>query len=644
MITTILFVLLLATAFGFRLGTRLNVREAIVSDTYWHLYCAELIRENNFRIPASLPSVILKHEYNYPFGYHFFLALFPKQIRIWIERGTGALFDTLITIIIYTGSQWLCSLNHISHGNWLSLFVAGLYAFAPALLRIGSGPRAYNGSERIPGQMLYLLHILLAYHGFVTGQPVSIILSAIFGGLLVLTSKFAMQVLVFFGISLAMVIDVHYALLIAASLFASFIISGGKSYRIIVGSVKHSYHYFRRLQRIFLYPHVITFAAYKRNVSAAIKQLFAGKTEPFKSWFYHERYFLHLLFTVFPYFFLVPVLALDISELSRTDLFLYTWSSSALAWFFLTKLKPILFLGEGERYLEYAMFPTLFLCVTHLHTYWLLIPAFLAAYSIYSMPYFAKDYIASMKNLHDDHDRSGKLFAELASLPVGNVMPIGWVHYQTLARNPFPVLTFGSGLDEKILSVDEYFYVYGNYPYPGSDFEGILEKYDISYVVADKSCLSTYYSLHMKNPEKLNTLILPLAESQMLYLFVTKRSIIARYEKINKFIENGQIREAKNEIEELLRLQPNSSELYLTLGNLYMQLESVEEAAAAFATSSSLKSTPAAAINHAQALLLLSRINEAEQVISAALAVEPSNEALREILTKIKQLRPGSED
>ncbi len=71
--------ILIFLCFFLRAFPRLRLKNIFLSDTYFHLYCAEIIRDNGFRLPEKFSKVILNHAYTYPFGYHFFLSLFPLQ-------------------------------------------------------------------------------------------------------------------------------------------------------------------------------------------------------------------------------------------------------------------------------------------------------------------------------------------------------------------------------------------------------------------------------------------------------------------------------------------------------------------------------------------------------------------------------------
>jgi hypothetical protein len=202
-------------------------------------------------------------------------------------------------------------------------------------------------------------------------------------------------------------------------------------------------------------------------------------------WYFSESYFPHLLVTAYPQFLAVIFWLGRWSETGPVHRFLVIWAACGLLCFSLTKYRHLLFLGEGERYLEFALFPSLFLAVEFIlpGLSWIVI-VFLG-YFILASAFFLFEYVHLYKGLSDDFPKTEALFAALNSSPPGVVMPIGPFHYQTLYRSRLPVLTHGANMDETIL--EEFRLVYGNYPYPSERLEEIVARYDASYIVTDRA-------------------------------------------------------------------------------------------------------------------------------------------------------------
>ncbi|MDH7499441.1 MAG: hypothetical protein QHH30_03560 [candidate division NC10 bacterium] len=494
--------LIVLFSFLLRALPRLLHRDALVADTYFHLYCARVIAQNSFKIPARLPRVVLDHEYSYPFLYHLLLALFPPKLRAWAERLTGAIFDTANVVLIYLFSGWIVHQSDSPDLGHLPIWVAVLFAFSPALLRTGSGPRACNGSPRVMGQTLYLIHILSSLYGLFVGSLPALILALLAGAAMIVTAKFGTQVLLFFGAFFSLLLSFQYLWLLGGSLLFALLLSKGQAWKVIRGQVRHSRFYFQHLQRVFLYPHIPNLKQYAKGAGLHLWWLLRkGDLKGALEWFYTERHPLHLLITVYPQFLLVPFLLPRYGAVGFLQRFLLVWAASALFCFLATKTRPLLFLGEGERYLEYGLFPSLWLGVRFfLPRLEVVVWAFLA-YSLLSAIYCLWSHLHRCREADEGFHRAERAFSELNRMPPGVILPIGSLHWQTLYGSDFPVLTLGGNVDERILPREQFLLVYGRYPYPSEEFTRILREYDVSYIVTDKAHLDYYLREILKSAD-----------------------------------------------------------------------------------------------------------------------------------------------
>ena len=407
-----------------------------VSDTYFHLYCSQVIRENKYRLPQKLPRVLLNHAYTYPFGYHYLLALFPYPYRLWLERLTGAIFDTLSCLIINCFLTWAIMEKDLTSFSDLPMLVTALYAFSPALLRIPWGPRSYHGSPRVMGETLYLLHITSAYFSLVSKSFPGLIVSLLSGAVLMLTAKFGVQVLVFFGIFFSIFLYPFYALLILGCFVTAIILTWGHVWRIITGHVRHSTFYFKYIQKVFIWPQLKTLKDYLSVFRDSLMDTVSfRKWWRVIQWYYGERYFLHLLITVYPQFFFFLFWMRRWEYMSSFEHFLMIWIGAGLFLFFLTSLKWVLFIGEGDRYLEYALFPSLVL-FTHSfmagHRYMIY---GLLIYSMGSALYYLTVFVLGHRADDRQYEEADAVLKKLNQSPEGVIWPIGPFHYQALVRN-----------------------------------------------------------------------------------------------------------------------------------------------------------------------------------------------------------------
>jgi len=379
-----------------RVFPRIRLKNVFSSDTYFHLYCAKVLDENNLKIPPKFSRIILDHEYSYPFGYHWFLSLFKNKLRYRIERMTGAIFDSLsiIIIFIFLNTNFI-TYSEIPIKSKIPLMISSLLAFSPALLRMGSGPRAYNGSPRTIGQFLYLVHILSAYSALNGNEILLFAISLISGGIAIITAKFTTQVTLFFGVFFVLFIEPGYGLLVIGCFIFSILISNGRSLKILNGHIIHSLIYFKFLQKVFLYPHLKTGLQYLKEMVRILK---SKNLKSIIEWIWiTEKHPLHLTLFVYPQYILLIYVFFQISQITFFDKFLLIWTIAGFFLFVITKWSPLLFLGEGERYLEYSLFPSITFIIIHLNKLSIIFYYLFLVYSVFCAFYYMKFFYSKFK-------------------------------------------------------------------------------------------------------------------------------------------------------------------------------------------------------------------------------------------------------
>ncbi len=513
---------ILTMCFFIRALPRLLCPNAIASDTFFHLYRAQTIRDAGFRLTKKLPRVILPHENTYPFLYHYLLAFFPGDTRLWAERLTGAFFDTCNALLIYGFTCWLIGQN-FSGGEYaeIPLMVTTLYALSPALLRIGSGPRAYNGSPRIMGQTLYLIHIFSAIIFLETGGYWFASFSVIAGALLIITAKFAVQVLIFFGLFLVFVAPVYFFIIIF-SFLASIVLTAGRSLFVLKGQINHSLNYVKHVQKIFLHPHVRSLKDYLRTCAMVMYYALTFKFKRAADIFFTDNYPLHLLIFTFPQFILCGfILFCQCVPYFSGHFFIMAWTIAGMFLFLFTKLRPIMFLGEGERYLEYAIYPSFFLVTLCFYNGYMFIFWLWLFFCFLSSMYYIKDYCKIYRVLDEFFDGKKVAFNQLSKDRSAVIWPIGSHHFEALflADDNHSILTHGVNIDGKVLSNEEFMLVYGKYPYPSSDWDKIITTYNVSYIFSSPSAFDYYMDNIAESPDVLRKRLIALEKNESFVLY-----------------------------------------------------------------------------------------------------------------------------
>ncbi len=523
---TFYLVTIILIGFIIRIIPRLKLPDYYASDTCFHLYCAEFIRKLKFQIPQEIPRVLLPHRYSYPYFYHMLLAIFPLRSRLWAERLSSALFDSLSSLVIFYFCIWFFNFSDKTESILNASLVTALFSFSPALLRIGSGPRAYNGSPRPFGLFLYILHITTLCYSLVNHSVGFFIVSLVSAALIFISAKFATQTLLFFGLVISCLCFPLYSGVIILAIIISFIFSMGKIVSILQGSLLHSINYYLNLQSVFLFPH------FRRDKLKSyfcqwltVKGLFSPhinskerkkRIGAFVEWYYSENYFLHLLLTVFPQFLLIGYFMLKWPILSPTHFLLLTVMGAGLLFFLVTKMKPLLFLGEGERYLEYALFPSLLLTVSFIHDHHWIIYIFLI-YSLVSVPIFIRLFYKLFQDISfPDFFERRNICQRIISDVSGNILPVGPFHWFCLLFTKNPVLTHGANFrpDEH----DSFNRVFSYYPLPSSEFQGIIKDWNIRYIVSNQIWIQKYQNDVIGNNEEFDKIVEWIYQSNLFWI------------------------------------------------------------------------------------------------------------------------------
>ena len=431
--------LILVLTFVMRVIPRVGLKYGFGGDTFFHLYMGEMIRMNNHKIPDKIPGVVLEHNYTYPYFYHWLLSFFQKEGRLAAEKMNGPFLDSVNTLIVYLFSQWAVLNFNITAPWYFSLLVALLFSLSPALLTVSGGPRAYSGSPRILGQTLYLLHITTYFYYSVTGNVVILCLSIICGSFILISSKFGVQVLLFFGIFFCLFYSSFYLLVVCISVIISGIFTRGRVFKVIEGHFRHSEYYLIFLksvgQAIGLKKDVMDLKIYLARFLGNIKNLFKGKVIVFAKWMLSERYFLHFTIIAFPQLVFLGF-CYDKFDIDNVLIgFLFLWIGASVVWFVLTSIGYLRFLGEGERYLEFSLAGSTFLPVLYLTTNNL--QEWLVFYGIYCLVIyllnvfvFRERFFIQSKDYHEDD----ALFEKLNIMEKGVIIPFG-NEWQTLYRD-----------------------------------------------------------------------------------------------------------------------------------------------------------------------------------------------------------------
>jgi hypothetical protein len=498
---------ILCLTFGLRIAPRLIVGNRICSDSYFHLAMARAIQGNGHRIPDRIDRIIVPHRFLYPFLYHWLMSFFSAKGVQAFERMSGAVIDTVYVFVSYLFSfQLMRAVGQDGAAHRVALWTALLVAFSPALLRVGSGPRAYQGSPRPLGQ-LWLLIYMGALFGFSASQNHAwLLLSILAVGFMVVTSKFSNQVAILFGMSLCVFGQFVPLVTFGTGFALSCLVTKGRAMRILTTQIRYSAYYFRHLQKKYLYPDARNLAGYLSalglwliKVPVTAKAVFGrkgiGSALTDLEWYFRENYWAHLMISSFPQIIVLALIWMghfDAAEegyaISRLNSFLGPWIIVGFFWMVVTSLKPFLFLGEGIRYAEHTIMPQclLFSAVTvGAHREWLAIV--LLVYSCLAYLMYVRIYRNTQKGDREIFDSFLPLLSRIDRKGV-RIFALGPYFWALLyGTGKAKILCPITGMDEKDRKV-----VSGNYPYPGVTIRELVDRYRIEFLVGSHVSIENY--------------------------------------------------------------------------------------------------------------------------------------------------------
>jgi hypothetical protein len=187
-------------------------------------------------------------------------------------------------------------------------------------------------------------------------------------------------------------------------------------------------------------------------------------------------------------------LLLSPSALLSEFRFLFGWVLGCIFAFVVTSLRPFLFLGEAERYVEYAV-PAISV----------LIPAFLFEYGnktswliglvifLYSLAFAVGNHFLIFrkcsKQKREELDTLVRWLIRMQKTQRILPIPAHFLGRILVKETHHQALFFSDNLSEKYLSGEEFLRVFPQYPFPSEDFEYLASQYQIDLIVCEKQSM-----------------------------------------------------------------------------------------------------------------------------------------------------------
>lgn len=307
-------------------------------DAVVHLSLVKELRQNPFTSP-DFSTRFLFSGTGYPWGFHLFFALTRIPLGFLERFGTvvAFIFDSLTLLLV------ALSLHYFAGGSfyWLLLF---------PLLRLfwGKSGRAHSFSERPFATFFGNLYLLMVF--ILTGIQDSVwalAIAVVAGSVVIFSSKFAFQAIVFFSLGFSIFfLSLEPLLILGLSLVSTAVITRGESVRILISSFRWSVFYRQFLQARTSKTNRNFYLELLRGPKST--RLSLAKSNPIVCMFLDNPFLLVALS--------VPLLA---DSRSSWNVWLMVGVGLVLA----ISAPTLTFLGEPGRYLEFAIIPVFMILV-----------------------------------------------------------------------------------------------------------------------------------------------------------------------------------------------------------------------------------------------------------------------------------------
>lgn len=306
-----------------------------VTDTYFHLSVIPRLKKDGWM-------KVSKALHYYPLGYDWLLSLLPGRLVKYWERINGAVFDALQVLLFV----WVLSVfADIQDPDVVWIWGPLLLALSPAWLSLGRGPRAYHGTPRVFAEFLVSCICVCLLLFQTTGEVWWWGLSVLGGGCLLVSSKFGAQVLLFFCVITGLF---HHNLsILSVPLFSGVVAYGlslGRYGSVLRGHLNHLMWYARSIRKDAMFVaqknswHVLRQRYAREGIKGFLLHFFS--TNSLGAGFYQHQML----------WFVLTVSLVQQEPVPIPD-YLRHWLYAGISMWFLTSLRPFLFLGTAERYL-----------------------------------------------------------------------------------------------------------------------------------------------------------------------------------------------------------------------------------------------------------------------------------------------------
>lgn len=326
-------------------------------DTWRFLMIADYLRRYK-RKPESVPQYIISTPFAYPPVLITLLSFFPKKTLEKYQFVISPAIDVINNFVIFTATYFL------TKDIRAAIFAQIIAALTPVIVMEASNLSARIFSHLIFYSSFFSLILFSLNNNFIWLAIATIMLIVLF-----YTHKLALQTYLVGVIAFSFMERNPFYLLFFISIFLVVYLLGGRSYKIILEDHLAVLSYFKKYIDL-RFAHQFRGVLKEKENKDFINKLYSlSFKNPFVYLLGNNPWLgIFLAISVLNYFRLTNfTTALDSQELSKMN----TWLFALLVWAFLTlSIKKIRFLGEGNRYIEYAVLPLSVILGAYFSLFW----------------------------------------------------------------------------------------------------------------------------------------------------------------------------------------------------------------------------------------------------------------------------------
>ena len=459
-------------------------------DVHGHLYFAQVLSEQRSGPFGEITlRVVGASGFSQPFMWHWLLGFFNQRFISAHQASINGLIDSAFALISYL------LLLHAGYNERVAVFAVALYLLTPMWFSsLAIGPRIAGFTPRLSSEIATNLFFVVTLLPIGLPTPAVQILAISLATFVLSSSKFGVQALLFLT-PLISVLAQRWQPMLALMLGFGFtlIVSQGRILRQLNAQLSHLAWYFR--ENLAGRMHVSN----RNSFRALVKRAELSAREYAARFLYRvlsENSYTSVIVKLPLLLVIIPACVVSLQQ-GTNEALTAAPILAAVILYFLVNLRPLLFLGEAERYLNHvAFFITQFAAQHALEqgsewTLWLLLA--------YGFVYWLLESFVLTKlkpaRLSERQARDALVLQDLRQLPETTVVLCYPYHagsgvYQIMSTTRHQTLfCFGTSADFSSRFDSKYA---ADYPYIKLEkLDEMADEYGIGYLVLDRRDLQT---------------------------------------------------------------------------------------------------------------------------------------------------------